>query len=169
MGSVHGWLPRGKSERAEAMTFSQRAVEAAAMAAAQVRGDDFDNIPKDKSEWTEQRGHFGGRFRDVNEPFQPEYVEMAEACLTAALAVDGMALQGWQPISSAPRDGTWVVLYDAEQYRPVHVRNWRAAETNGKPVSGWWDEYSQYRPSFRPTHWQPLPQPPAASEGEERK
>ena len=74
------------------MTFSERAVEAAAKAAAEINGDDFDKIPRHKSHWIEERGHFNGRWRDINEPFQSGYLEMAEACLTAALAVDGLAL-----------------------------------------------------------------------------
>ena len=133
------------------MTFSPRAIEAAVAHVLRELDD---------------RGLLKGVDDDL---FAEIGNDVAKAALTAALAVDGVALQGWQPIESAPKDGTWVILYDAEQYHPVHVRNWRTAETNGRLISGWWDEYSQYRPSFRPTHWKPLPHPPAASDREERR
>jgi len=52
-------------------------IERAARAIAAVNGDDFDAVPRDKSEWTEKRGNFAGRFRDVNEPTKIDYLAMA--------------------------------------------------------------------------------------------
>jgi predicted RNA-binding Zn-ribbon protein involved in translation (DUF1610 family) len=57
---------------------------------------------------------------------------------------------GWQDIATAPRDGTWILLY---------ARNW------GKPVVGIWDRQRQfwaegYHGLDRPTHWMPLPDLP---------
>lgn len=67
------------------------AIERAARAIAKSQGDDFDQCPKDKSEWTEKRGQFGGRYREVIEPYQCDYLDMAEAALQAALG-DGVVV-----------------------------------------------------------------------------
>lgn len=58
-------------------------VERIARALAKERGDDFDDIPKFKNDWVKKRGEFGGRFRDINEPFVGDYLDMARAALKA--------------------------------------------------------------------------------------
>jgi hypothetical protein len=58
-------------------------VERIARAIAEENGDDFDSIPANKAEWVDNRGEFGGRQRDVNEPFQRCYTYMALAALKA--------------------------------------------------------------------------------------
>jgi hypothetical protein len=58
-------------------------VERVAMAIAKENGDDFDAIPKDKPDWTAQRGIFAGRSRDINEPFQCDYLGQARAAIEA--------------------------------------------------------------------------------------
>lgn len=58
-------------------------VEKVARAIAQENGDNFDNIPAHKPHWTRERGQFGGRYRDINEPFQSCYLSMAEAAIKA--------------------------------------------------------------------------------------
>lgn len=62
----------------------------------------------------------------------------------------------WQPMETAPRDGTRVVLYGA-------------GYTNNEAFLGeWWDdgwhawyECCGYAPLASPTHWMALPEPPA--------
>lgn len=56
-------------------------VEAVARDIAEENGDDYDLIPKNKSEWNAKQGMFGGRCRDVNEPYQCDYDEMARAAI----------------------------------------------------------------------------------------
>lgn len=75
----------------------------------------------------------------------------------------------WQPIETAPRDGTWVLLTGGED-----TENYGE---NGPVVSArWWQEYgpdgdwywayaywdSAWRSEYKnPTHWMPPPDPPA--------
>lgn len=83
----------------------------------------------------------------------------------------------WQPIETAPRDGTCVLLFvpgeqsqgqwDEELYdgcggepeAPILVGFWD--KDHGRP-GPWWQlaHYSAY--CFKPTHWMPLPEPPAS-------
>jgi hypothetical protein len=70
----------------------------------------------------------------------------------------------WQPIESAPKDGSAVLLCDFSEgtYRTTEYPS---------VVVGWWDDgewrdmgdigcCGQY--NYDPTHWMPLPEPPAA-------
>lgn len=68
----------------------------------------------------------------------------------------------WQPIETAPKDGTWLLLgqfsdSDTDDY--CHgVAHWHDG--------GWTDGYQPdwyWRGAFEPTHWQPLPEPPEQS------
>lgn len=63
---------------------------------------------------------------------------------------------GWQPIETAPRDGTWFLacIKDAGPYKPrlVHF----ADAYDRFPIN---DEDACW--SRAPTHWMPLPEPPA--------
>lgn len=70
----------------------------------------------------------------------------------------------WKPIESAPRDGTRVLLCDRHRgatwigfYHPVYQSGYR-------PTNPWSSlmlnhEY-QATPSWSPTHWQHIPEPP---------
>ncbi len=70
----------------------------------------------------------------------------------------------WQPIETAPKDETWVILYFAEGCP------WQA-EANGMVFAFWStgedpDWYDSEAASnsltehYKPTHWMPLPAPP---------
>lgn len=56
----------------------------------------------------------------------------------------------WQPIETAPRDGTVILVWQAGKGRDTIITDWFAVESN-TGACGWLDE---------PTHWQPLPPPP---------
>jgi hypothetical protein len=59
----------------------------------------------------------------------------------------------WQPMETAPKDGTRVLLWSEE---------WTAACTGqyyGEP-RGWGVFYDVGMFKHQPTHWQPLPEPP---------
>jgi hypothetical protein len=67
---------------------------------------------------------------------------------------------GWQPIETAPRDGTTILAYfplltgyiARQDVAPVHWTEW------GGGV--WENSSSGGKPSSSPTHWRPLPEPP---------
>lgn len=64
---------------------------------------------------------------------------------------------GWQPIETAPRDGTQVLAtwgYTWEVNRP-HVE---VCETGEEGI--WFYSYDGHSPQVPPTHWMPLPEPP---------
>lgn len=60
----------------------------------------------------------------------------------------------WQPIETAPKDGTEIVAHDSKTGRS-HVtwcvlRHWHDPD----------DHYYSEASDFIPTHWMPLPPPP---------
>jgi hypothetical protein len=73
----------------------------------------------------------------------------------------------WQPIETAPKDGTYILLYESDQSRPVKMGCWLDSEhkRNGQVI------HSAQRWSYgiiwvfggdnpNPTHWMPIPEPP---------
>lgn len=74
----------------------------------------------------------------------------------------------WQPIETAPKDGTPIVLY-AGRYGALGMgiccgawrwNQWRIyGVANGPPSSGKKKE-TQWLDEVAPTHWRPLPPPP---------
>ena len=66
----------------------------------------------------------------------------------------------WQPIETAPRDGTFVLLF------LPHIETVRTGYWSHMTGKGWMINWaSTYRTSVDGpvTHWQPLPDPPAES------
>ena len=58
---------------------------------AKAMGDNFSDAFKNKQRWTAKKGMSGGRFRDVNEPFQDDYIAAAKAA-AAVIAADRAGL-----------------------------------------------------------------------------
>lgn len=69
----------------------------------------------------------------------------------------------WQPIETAPKDGTRVLLGRAEW---VEIGRWLANSRayRGAPLGTWMDDADNGGPEGHdwPTHWMPLPPPPAS-------
>ena len=67
----------------------------------------------------------------------------------------------WQPIETAPKDGTVIDLWI---HYPEHDRNARAADVRWNADVGEWQHgnfhLGQYMHRPTPTHWMPLPPPP---------
>ena len=78
----------------------------------------------------------------------------------------------WQPIETAPKDGTWVLLYGGKDvgwygddtiqtivtafWRPSYYRR---TDDQGQWMYTWWE--GDWRSEMAdPTHWMPLPTPP---------
>lgn len=60
----------------------------------------------------------------------------------------------WQLIETAPKDGTWVLLWCDFAI----VGRW---SVKGNRVrNNWTDDYHGVNPVFSVTHWMPLPAPP---------
>ncbi len=68
-------------------------------------GDDPDQIPRHKSHWNKEKGQFGGRFRDINEPFVYGYEAMARAAIRALMEpTEEMIQAGESSADSFPED-----------------------------------------------------------------
>lgn len=73
--------------------------------------------------------------------------------------IAALRAQEWQPIETAPRDGMKVLL-------------WPGYLMGGDPMTGWWARLARKWVAAgepfdsQPTHWRPLPTPPAHDKGE---
>lgn len=68
----------------------------------------------------------------------------------------------WQPIETAPKDGTPILAYSAQypsKNRKISVTWWRGPWDN-KGYVGWGEFNDQHFPA---THWMPLPAAPEAT------
>lgn len=64
----------------------------------------------------------------------------------------------WQPIETAPKDGTDVLIcYEAASGQRVTIARFKVHGFNGL-VKQWWQCDIG---TVEPTHWMPLPAPPA--------
>lgn len=83
--------------------------------------------------------------------------EAAAALATALQSISGA--EGWQPIESAPKDGTLLIGFvpNSALYEVIFIRRW--------PDDDFWmhDMANEaVAMDVEPTHWMPLPPPPAA-------
>ena len=71
----------------------------------------------------------------------------------------------WQPIETAPKDGTVFLGYKRGQFRECYkvprddCDMWCFGGTSGA---------DDLFPNIKPTHWMPLPKPPAMAQGEQK-
>lgn len=70
----------------------------------------------------------------------------------------------WQPIETAPKDGTAILAYAPDIGRGFYgVAQWAHSDPDfPQTVPGWFWPFA-----IRPTHWMPLPPPPTASHSNE--
>lgn len=77
--------------------------EEVARVIASALGDDFDHAFVNKSEWNRARGEKGGRYRDINEPMQDDYLAAADALLALFSPADGWRLVPDEPTEEMAR------------------------------------------------------------------
>lgn len=143
--------------------------EEVARVVASALGDDFDHAFVNKSEWNKARGEKGGRYRDINEPMQDDYLATADAILALFSPADG-----WRPIETAPKDGTYILsqvgVIDSERFAHWSGRTF-VIRHEGVRESGFDLGWSMF-PGFggAPDHWfagwQPLPAAPPPPGGQ---
>ncbi|KVP19420.1 hypothetical protein WJ85_08000 [Burkholderia ubonensis] len=98
------------------------------------------------------------------------YLEFARALLAPTQQPSGEAT-GWQPIETAPKDGTailgWNADYEARQTHWAFYGEGSIAKAEfdaGKGESGswyWHEPQSHWLSGWKPTHWMPMPDTPA--------
>lgn len=87
------------------------------------------------------------------------YRDLDLVAFVAAIEARAKA-SAWQPIETAPKDGTRVILFDAQREPKEMIARWKA--------DAWWGDPT---PSGKSTvwrddtgaHWQPIPPPPEAA------
>jgi hypothetical protein len=84
-----------------------------------------------------------------------------------AAALEAPAVDGWQPIETAPKDGTSILVYGLPSRHP-HLQSWFEAPTR---IVAQWDQIDEAfciaggdwcGPFVPATHWMPLPAPPVS-------
>lgn len=83
------------------------------------------------------------------------------AALTAL--PDRREVEGWQPIETAPKDGTRILLLEGED---VYAGEWDMEF----PEDSYWRSYcgQPVVETPEPDHWRPLPEPPAQPQGDNK-
>lgn len=113
---------------------------------------------------TEQRWSKEAEFARsiLNDSTDAQKIE-ALAAENAALR-EKLADREWRPIETAPKDGTWFLgwrLSKCEEYR-VDVWAWNGFDRENMFV----DAADSICVDRQPTHWMPLPKPPALTGGD---
>lgn len=113
----------------------------------EIRGEQLDQLELHRRE-----GLVKLQFQLEGVPYEPLWPTL-EALIT--LARRGLASQ-WQPIETAPKDGTRILVYrkGAKRYPLVSVDSFESVKWPWPPC--WYHSPSDEQP----THWMPLPEPP---------
>ena len=105
------------------------------------------------------------RAKRILEKASPNFVDEAttDAVVVARALLAREQAAGWQPIETAPKDGTDVLLYSPDAISDAMIGHW--VDGFGPPGDGgaWWpdNDSARFPIDAWPTHWQPLPPPPA--------
>jgi hypothetical protein len=73
----------------------------------------------------------------------------------------------WHPMSTAPKDGTWLLVY-LSHVDEIAFGRWSRSVRRGTKAPSWAIATRSYRFRFdadrQPSHWMPLPTPPVEPE-----
>lgn len=114
-------------------------------------------VSESRDEDGETVAYFVGENRIAN----AEYVLSLQAEVTALRE----ALE-WQPIETAPKDGSEVLLLDGCIKTARFYERFKRYESDPNPLSNIWFEGVEYGYplfAYNPTHWMPLPKKPEAA------
>lgn len=92
----------------------------------------------------------------------PQRLESAWVPLLTAALANQQGVGGWQPIETAPKDGTRVLL----AWDGVRVGYYLDNSRTGRAWAGWKVPSMEPWPSSQPTHWRPMPEPPTQPAGD---
>lgn len=89
---------------------------------------------------------------DTSDAYKKEITELATHFLTLYTVTPIDPAKGWQPIETAPKDGSHVLLYRPE----IQFIGYYGGDNSG------WRINAPLLPSMFPipTHWMPVPKPP---------
>ena len=75
--------------------------------------------------------------------------------------LDKLFVAEWKPIGTAPKDGTYVLLFSPDSSGGPFIGQWRD-RANYPDGGAWWPEYNEsgFAIDADPSHWMPLPPPP---------
>ncbi|UNY40271.1 hypothetical protein KLEP181_gp30 [Paracoccus phage vB_PmaP_KLEP18-1] len=109
-------------------------------------------------------GCFGGESRQVTDAVIEGRVRWALENADFIRAFDGVRREtGWQPIETAPKDGTLILMFWPES---VNNRTLGHVISTGSIDDDWWDVDNWTAGKIldegatKPTHWMPLPPAP---------
>jgi hypothetical protein len=84
--------------------------------------------------------------------------ELVASARTALAASHGQ--ERWQPIETAPKDGTWILAWLGGIADIADTIQWN--------YGGWWNGSNGHvATAAQPTHWRPLPTPPTEGPADE--
>lgn len=111
--------------------------EAVARIIANAMGDNFADAFKNKARWIAKRGRSGGRFRDVNEPMQDDYLSAAQAAI-AAMREHMLPRPDTPPVANAESTGVSDTTAQlAEAQREIDRLRAALADIVETPNAGW--------------------------------
>jgi hypothetical protein len=84
------------------------------------------------------------------------------AIATALHERDTLAAQQWQPIETAPKDGSVVWTWTDRQSDRLRALIWARPNLRPQLAKQWVSPVAKCAPTYYPTHWMPLPDPPRA-------
>jgi len=163
------WLETNAVIGGTGAVFASRPAEEEIYAfARQQRKEAQDDLIAEQREWDCKYGCDG---RDSC--LLPDVLERAEAAEARIAVLEGelaalraeRGAEGWEPIATAPKDGTVLLGYSARWAMDmpelvVWLDGFRIER------AGWFTYQGRHRFVNQPTHWRPLPPPPVASSGE---